>query len=132
MKRNGKTSDSKQGMAASKKWMVVSLAGLLFIAPVVGSGIPLNGHSISSVASAASASVVKLDENPVTSGAMLTKYKFTTTRSGKKATALADVIRIDLQNPYVKIDVMNGKNGQFTTKQSTQAAWPKKTAPLLR
>ncbi|MEI0739182.1 stalk domain-containing protein [Paenibacillus sp. JTLBN-2024] len=119
MKRNGKTSDSKQGMAASKKWMVVSLAGLLFIAPVVGSGIPLNGHSISSVASAASASVVKLDENPVTSGAMLTKYKFTTTRSGKKATALADVIRIDLQNPYVKIDVMNGKNGQFTTKQST-------------
>ncbi|WP_339322557.1 stalk domain-containing protein [Paenibacillus sp. FSL W8-0194] len=119
MKRNGKTSDSKQGMAASKKWMVVSLAGLLFIAPVVGSGIPLNGHSISSVASAASASVVKLDENPVTSGAMLTKYKFTTTRSGKKATALADVIRIDLQNPYVKIDVMNGKGGQFTTKQST-------------
>lgn len=119
MKRNGKTSDSKQGMAASKKWMVVSLAGLLFIAPVVGSGIPLNGHSISSVASAAAASVVKLDETPITTGAMLMKYKFTTTRSGKKATALADVIRIDLQNPYVKIDVMNGKNGQFTTKQST-------------
>ncbi|GIO33200.1 MULTISPECIES: stalk domain-containing protein [Paenibacillus] len=119
MKRTREKSKSKQGMAASKKWMVVSLAGLLFIAPVVGSGVPLNGHSISSIASAASASVVKLDESPVTSGAMLTKYKFTTTRSGKQATALADVIRVDLQNPYVKIDVMNGKAGQFTTKQST-------------
>lgn len=119
MKRNRRSSDSRQGMAAGKKWMVVSLAGLLFIAPVVGSGIPLNGHSISSVASAAAASVVKLDETPITTGAMLMKYKFTTTRSGKKATALADVVRVDLQNPYVKIDVMNGKDGQFTTKQST-------------
>ncbi|MEK5640219.1 copper amine oxidase [Paenibacillus rhizosphaerae] len=105
---------------AGKKWMVVSLAGLLFITPVIGSGIPLNGHSIASVASAATAATVtKLSESPVTSGAIMTKYKFTTTRSGKQATALADVIKVDLQNPNVKIDVMNGQDGQLTTKQST-------------
>ncbi|MWV46597.1 copper amine oxidase [Paenibacillus sp. HJL G12] len=119
MKWNNKLNENKGRFVSGKKWMVVSLAGLLFIAPVVGSGIPLNGHSISSVASAAASSVTKLGEDPVTSGAILTKYKFTTTRSGKQATALADVIRIDLQNPYVKMDVMNGKDGQFTTKQST-------------
>ncbi|MED5017057.1 stalk domain-containing protein [Paenibacillus chibensis] len=119
MKWNHNENENKGIMSAGKKWMVVSLAGLLFIAPVVGSGIPLNGHSIASVASAAASSVTKLSENPVTSGAILTKYKYTTTRSGKQASALADVIRIDLQNPYVKIDVMNGQNGQFTTKQST-------------
>lgn len=119
MKWNKKQNENKSGMTPGKKWMVVSLAGLLFVAPVVGSGIPLNGHSISSVASAAASSVTKLGENPVTSGAIMTKYRFTTTRSGKQAIALADVIRIDLQNPYVKMDVMNGKDGQFTTKQST-------------
>ncbi|MDR0268726.1 stalk domain-containing protein [Paenibacillus sp.] len=118
MKWNSKKNGNKQGVSG-KKWMVVSLAGLLFIAPVVGSGIPLNGYSISSVASAAASSVTKLGEEPVTSGANMIKYKFTTTRSGKQASALADVIRIDLQNPYVKMDVMTGKNGQFTTKQST-------------
>lgn len=119
MKWNNRQNENKSKMNAGKKWMVVSLAGLLFVAPVVGSGIPLNGHSISSVASAASSKVTKLGENPVTSGAILTKYRFTTTRSGKQVNALADVIRIDLQNPYVKMDVMNGKDGQFTTKQST-------------
>ncbi|MCJ8012767.1 stalk domain-containing protein [Paenibacillus sp. KQZ6P-2] len=120
MKWNNKLDENKNRLSTGKKWMVVSLAGLLFIAPVVGSGIPLNGHSISSVASAAAASsVTKLSEEPITSGAMLTKYKYTTTRSGKQATALADVIRVDLQNPYVKMDVMNGQDGQFTTKQST-------------
>lgn len=119
MNWNQRQNERRQGLYSGKKWMVVSLAGLLFVAPVVGSGIPLNGYSISSVASAAASTVTKISEEPVTAGANLIKYKFTTTRSGKKATALADVVRVDLKNPNVKLDVMNGKNGQFTTKQST-------------
>ncbi|GAB6991322.1 stalk domain-containing protein [Paenibacillus pini] len=120
MKRKNTLNNQQKKINAGRKWMVISLAGMLWVAPVIGSGIPLNGYASAPVASAAVASSVsKISEEPVTSGAILMKYKFTTTRSGKQASALADVIRIDLQNPYVQLDVMTGKNGQFTTKQST-------------
>src|SRR4051794_571919 len=103
-----------------KKLVVITLAGLLWISPIIGDGISITGSAHSSFASADSASVKKLGEEIITSGAILNKYQLSTTRSGKKVTALADVIRIDLQNSNVKLDAMNGVNGQYTTRQSTQ------------
>ncbi|MDO7906550.1 stalk domain-containing protein [Paenibacillus sp. JX-17] len=104
----------------SKTWVAVSLAGVLLAGPAIGVGPVWQGTPLGiSTAEAAALGTVKLGEEVLTSGAVLMKYKYTTTRSGKTATALADVIRVDLTNPYVKLDVMTGKNGQFTTKQST-------------
>nr|WP_246187917.1 stalk domain-containing protein [Paenibacillus tengchongensis] len=106
---------------SAKRWIAASLAGVLWIMPVIGSdGLPQLWTGSSPVAAAASAlSVTKLGEEVITSGAIMMKYKYTTTRSGKSATGLADVVRVDLNNPYVSIDVMTGKNGNLTTRQST-------------
>lgn len=105
----------------AKKWIAASLAGVLWIMPVLGNeGLPQWAQGSASVAQAASSlNVTKLGEEVITSGAIMMKYKFTTVRSGKTATGLADVIRVDLNNPYVSLDVMTGKGGKLTTRQST-------------
>ncbi|OAB37666.1 copper amine oxidase [Paenibacillus macquariensis subsp. defensor] len=120
MIRKEQQMQNKVTILTGKKWIVVTLAGLLWIAPIVGEGLSLTGTTQGSVANAASTSVKKLGEEIITSGAILYKYQFSSTRSGKQATALADVIRVDLQNSNVKIDAMNGVGGKFTTRQSTQ------------
>ena len=121
MKRNLQQMQKRVVNATGKKWVIVTMAGLLWIGPVVGSGFPIYGSFQGSVVNAASQSVTKIGEDIITSGAILYKYKFTTTRSGKQVTTLADVIRVDLHNSNVKMDVMNGVGGQFTTRQSTLA-----------
>ncbi|WP_425496012.1 stalk domain-containing protein [Paenibacillus lemnae] len=99
-----------------KKWLVITLAGVIWVSPVLGSGMPLlQGPLSSSVVEAASSSVTKLGEEIITSGAVLMKYQY---KSGSQTT-LADVIRVDLNNKNVKLDVMTGKNSQFTARQST-------------
>ncbi|WP_315793810.1 stalk domain-containing protein [Paenibacillus sp. BIC5C1] len=104
----------------AKKWAIVTLAGVIWIAPVLGAGQQVwSGSSWQSVAAAASTTTSKLSEEILTSGAKLMKYNYTTTRSGSKVNVLADVIQVDLQNPYVKLDVMTGKGGNLNSKQST-------------
>lgn len=120
----------KQWLPA-KKWIAASIAGVIWIMPVVGSeGAGWLGTGAAPVAQAAAASfsVTKLSEEVITSGAMMMKYKFKTTRSGKSATGLASVIRVDLNNPYVSVDVMTGKGGNLTTRQST-GGWLRRPEP---
>lgn len=57
-------------------------------------------------------------EDILTSGAILKNYLWSTERSGKSVSVQAKVIQVDLQNPYVKLDVMTGTGGQFTKKQT--------------
>lgn len=83
----------------------------------ISTWLGLPDSSASSV-SAASSQAVKLSEDIITSGAKLQKYQYTVTRSGKSVKVLADVIQIDLTNPYVKLDTMTGTSGQVTTRQS--------------
>lgn len=105
-----------------KKWAIVTLAGVIWIAPVMSAGGQMwSGTSWQSVAAAASTNTSKLSEEILTSGAKLMKYRYTTTRSGSKVNVLADVVQVDLQNPYVKLDVMTGKGGNLNSKQSTGA-----------
>lgn len=105
---------------SGKKLILVTLAGLIWIQPVWDIGTGWFGPTSS--AHAASEQVVKLngDGEMITSGAKLLKYQYTTTRSGKSVKVLADVIQVDLTNPYVHLDVMTGKEGQVTTRQSVQ------------
>ncbi|WP_410512619.1 phosphodiester glycosidase family protein [Paenibacillus sp. BR2-3] len=113
---------STKKSSSTMKWVAASLAGVLWIMPVIGSeGILQLGHGSASVAQAAESAfnVTKLGEEVITSGAIMMKYKYTAARSGKNVTGLADVIRVDLNNPYVSLDVMTGKDGKLTTRQST-------------
>ncbi|AWB46247.1 copper amine oxidase [Paenibacillus sp. CAA11] len=98
-----------------RKLAIVTLAGLIWIGPALGETPIFGGTAIVHAASSK-----KLSEEIITSGAKLLKYQYTTTRSGKSVKVLADVIRIDLDNPYVKLDVMTGKGGKVTTRQSVE------------
>ncbi|MCL6601882.1 MAG: phosphodiester glycosidase family protein [Paenibacillus sp.] len=113
---------STKKISHTKKWVAASLAGVLWIMPVIGSeGILQFGQGSVSVVKAADSafSVTKLGEEVITSGAIMMKYKYSAARSGKNVTGLADVIRVDLNNPYISLDVMTGKGGALTTRQST-------------
>lgn len=100
-----------------KKLILVSLAGLIWIQPMVL--MEPFGRTTTTVY-AASSQVTKLGTEDITSGAKLVKYQLTTTRSGKQVKVLADVIEVDLSNPYVQLDVMTGKGSQVTTRQSVE------------
>ncbi|WNQ11590.1 stalk domain-containing protein [Paenibacillus aurantius] len=67
---------------------------------------------------AAEPAVVYQGEDIITSGAILKKYDFSTVRSGSTIHTDIKVIEVALNNPLVKLDVMTGKNNQFTKKQS--------------
>ncbi len=108
---------NKQGKKIGKKWMVAVLAGALVVQPLAVPGWgALTGAQTASAAAAVS--INKTNEEIITSGANLLTYKYSVPRSGKTATGLASVIQVDLQNPYVKLDVMTGKGGKFTTLQT--------------
>lgn len=100
-----------------KKLILVSLAGLIWIQPL-NLLEPFGGSALT--AYAAESQTTELGRKDVTSGAQLVKYRYTTTRSGKQVNVLADVIEVDLSNPYVHLDVMTGKGGQVTTRQSVE------------
>ncbi|MDO3412092.1 stalk domain-containing protein [Saccharibacillus sp. CPCC 101409] len=104
-------------LKAGRKWMVAVLAGALVVQPIAVPGMDtLTGAHTASAAASVSSS--KQGEEIVTSGAKLLTYKYSVSRSGSMAAGLADVIQIDLQNPYVKLDVMTGRGGKFTTLQT--------------
>ena len=73
----------------------------------------------SSIQAAPSCSVQKIKEEILTSGATLTKYDYTTTRSTTTVHTLANVIQVDLQNPHVKLDVFIGGHSKLDQKQTT-------------
>ncbi|WP_172196376.1 stalk domain-containing protein [Saccharibacillus qingshengii] len=111
---------NKQGsntLKAGRKWMIAVLAGALVVQPlaVPGWGALTGAQTVSA---AAAVSIDKMSEEILTSGAKLLTYKYSVPRSGKTAAGLADVIQVDLQNPYVKLDVMTGRGGKFTTLQT--------------
>ncbi len=54
----------------------------------------------------------------ITSGAVLKKYVWNTTRNNQAVMVNADVIEVDLTNPNVKLDAMAGTQNQFTKKQT--------------
>lgn len=101
-----------------RKWIALTIAGTLWIQPVLEIGVP--SEAWFPVHRAEAASTTKLSESNITSGAQLLEYRYNTTRSGKSAIAIADVVKVDLQNPYVNLNVMTGQGGKFTTRQSVE------------
>ncbi|WP_438447456.1 phosphodiester glycosidase family protein [Gorillibacterium sp. sgz5001074] len=86
------------------------LLALFLLSPTAG---PL------AVPTAFAAPVLELvQEEPLTAGATLKSYVWKSERKGTPVSVNAKVVQVDLQNPYVKLDVMTGTGGQFTKKQT--------------
>jgi exopolysaccharide biosynthesis protein len=108
------------------KLAIAALAATLAATPVIPGYSALFGESIiptahAATATAAAAPTIKLvSETPVTAGATLRKYVWNSTRSNKPVQTNANVLVIDLHNPHVQLDVMTGKQDQFTTRQSVR------------
>ncbi|MDF2726427.1 MAG: copper amine oxidase, partial [Paenibacillus sp.] len=69
---------------------------------------------------AAEPQVVMTSQEPLTYGAILKKYTYYLTRGNKEINVNANVVEVDLKNPYVKLDTIAGTNGQYTKKQSVR------------
>lgn len=104
-------------MKRFQKVGVSLLAVTLLVSPIV----PMSPVVSTAYASTVKAPVVKLvQEDPITAGAVLRKYVWESVRGKDNVRANANVIVVDLQNPHVKLDVMTGQGGKFTTRQSVR------------
>lgn len=105
------------------KILAASVALTLVHAPIVSSipgsyGIKLQAATAATVV--APPTIKLVEEVPVTAGAKLQKYVWSSTRSNVAVSTDAHVLVIDLNNPNVKLDVMTGVNGQFTKRQTVK------------
>jgi exopolysaccharide biosynthesis protein len=96
-----------------KVWVSVTsfvLSAFIGLSPLVSTAVAR--------AEAAEPSVTLASQEIITSGAILKKYVWTSTRSNKPITVNGNVVEVDLTNPNVKLDAMTGTNNQFTKKQT--------------
>jgi hypothetical protein len=99
-----------------KRGIALIVSGMLFFQTVFAAA----PEHIAQAASEAKPKVTLQSEEPITAGAKLRRLVWTSTRNGKKVTANANVIVVDLHHPYVKLDVMTGVGGQLTKRQSVR------------
>ncbi len=114
----------KRSIRFKHKLAISALAATLAASPIIPGYAVIFGQVGQSVAEAATVTdpaVKMVSETPVTAGAVLRKYVWSGTRNKQAVQANANVIVIDLQNPHVQLDVMTGKNGQFTTRQTVRS-----------
>ncbi|MGG4394208.1 stalk domain-containing protein [Paenibacillus thiaminolyticus] len=95
--------------------VVLVLSGALLMQPAAGWGW---GAPAVVEASGSVQSLKKLSEEIITSGAKLVTYQYTTVRNSKTYTTILNVIEADVKNPYIKLDVMTGQNGQTAVGQT--------------
>lgn len=93
---------------------------------VVASFQPLGLRNVIPTVSAASTpklsvpAWVNVKKEPITSGANLSNYVWSAIRGTKEIHTDVSVVEIDLQNPYVRLDVMTGIDNQFTKKDTVR------------
>ncbi|GIP35587.1 stalk domain-containing protein [Paenibacillus sp. J2TS4] len=80
----------------------------------------LQTSSLSADVASANGTVTYKGQEIITAGAILKKYDWVSTRNNKPAHVNVNVIEIALNNPMVKLDVMTGKGGKFTTKNTVK------------
>ncbi|MCQ6561884.1 stalk domain-containing protein [Paenibacillus mendelii] len=106
----GRRGSNKKG----QKLLVVALGTALLVQPL-SLTIPMStaaaAESAVQTAAAVQQQLIKQSEEMITSGAKRIDYKWTKSKGGYSN---VHVIEIDLTNPYVKLDVMSGKQGLAT------------------
>ncbi|UVI29910.1 stalk domain-containing protein [Paenibacillus spongiae] len=98
---------NKKAKRNVQKLLVITLGAALLVQPI-SLAIPL---STAAAAEAVQQQLFKQNEEMITSGAKRIDYKWTKSKGGYSN---VHVIEIDLTNPYVKLDVMSGKQGLAT------------------
>ncbi|MBB3110510.1 exopolysaccharide biosynthesis protein [Paenibacillus phyllosphaerae] len=93
---------------AGKKLLVAALGTALLIQPIT---LVLPVSSTYAATAAVTQQLVKQSEEMITSGAKLIHYQWTKSDGD---TSNVHVIEVDLTNPYVQLNVMNGKQGTVT------------------
>ncbi|QGQ93509.1 copper amine oxidase [Paenibacillus psychroresistens] len=63
---------------------------------------------------------VNIKQEPLTAGAYLRNYVWSSIRANKEIHTDVSVVEVDLQNAYVRLDVMTGVNNQTTIKDSVR------------
>ena len=96
---------------------VTAALAVMLAAPVLPTAVT---GPVAYAATAAEPTIRAVSEEPVTAGVVLKKYEWSSVRSNNPVTTKLNVLAIDLQHPYVKLDVMTGRGGQFTTRQSVR------------
>jgi trimeric autotransporter adhesin len=76
------------------------------------------GLIVPTAAEAAANKLELVSEQAITSGAVHKKYVWNIERKGQPVQVSAQVVEVDLHNPYVQLDTMAGTGGQFTKKQT--------------
>lgn len=100
------------------------LASGLVVGPWSGTvGLPKayasGGEAAAAAAAEAQPKLTLTKESIVSSGVLHRTYQWSRMKNGKLATSQVSVIRADLTNPYVKLDVMTGRGEQFTKLDNT-------------
>lgn len=96
-----------------KRVVIVVLGGTLLVQPIA-SILPGSWHSAVIEAAEATVPVLKLTKQSfVTSGARRLDYEWHTTRGSAKVQTDVHVIEIDLNNPYVSLNAISGKNNNI-------------------
>ncbi|UUZ82622.1 phosphodiester glycosidase family protein [Paenibacillus sp. P26] len=99
-------------MILQKKWRKLSCVALAAVMLLTSS--PWYG----STTVHAEPSVTMTSQEILSTGVVLKKYVWQSTRNNKDYKTNANVIEVDLTNPYAKLDVMTGTGNQFTKKQT--------------
>jgi exopolysaccharide biosynthesis protein len=101
-----------------------AMAGMLLLQPLLAAPIAIKAGDTPAAnittAAVTGPAISIVSAEPITSGAVLKRIVWRSLRNGKEVSANANVIRIDLQNPHVKLDVLTGKDSKFTEKQTVR------------
>jgi len=105
----------------NKKAIVLLISGALIATPIQYL-LPSSIVAQSDRAYAATAEQAKLTANGesiISSGVVRNDYTFSTTRGSKQISTGVHVMEVDLSNPYISLQAINGKNGEVGTRTNT-------------
>lgn len=104
----------------TKKIVLPLLAGMLVFTVPMANPVLIAPISHAAAATTVTYKLVKNSETMVTSGVKEISYSWVPSSSSQK-TEVMHVVQVDLNNPYVSLNVMGGKNGSITARQSVTA-----------
>ncbi|EXX84970.1 copper amine oxidase, partial [Paenibacillus darwinianus] len=131
--RKGRSND-RRPMRSVLVWVI---GGTLLLQPLAAGKAWANGDKGSAAGAPTSVAAVNtaepkltaVFENIITSGAVRRDYVWSSVRGGAPVTSTVRVIEIDLTNPYVSLNAMNGKGGTLPSK-ATVASMVKETGAV--
>lgn len=119
-RQKGRTAGGSARIWIGSALTAAMLVQSAWIAPsaVLASGGAVAPSASSTQVAQQQSAIRMISETPITSGASLRTYEYSALRSGSPIKTTVNMVVVDLQNPYVNLSVMNGKNNDMHTKQN--------------